>query len=267
MRIRILGCSGGIGSQCGSSSYLLDDTILIDAGTGLSALTTDEMRRIRHVFLTHSHLDHLAALPLLVDTIFEDLKEPLVVHAQEATIEAMSEHLLNWTIWPDFAELPNKHSPVMVYEPMAPGDVATVDGKTFEMFPGDHVVPSVAFYVSDGERSFCYSGDTTTNDTIWEGLNGKPSLDLLLVECAFPNRLEELCRLAKHYCPSMLAADLAKLNHRPLVGITHLKPGDQETTWRECEEAIEGFEFFRVDCCTEITVGASSIDAAVCRTD
>ena len=248
MRLRILGSSGGIGAHCGSSSYLLDGTILLDAGTGLGAMTREEMCAIRHVFLTHSHLDHIAALPLLVDTIFEELTTPLIVHAQEATIKALRDHLLNWTIWPDFAELPNKHDPVMVYEPMAPGDVVEVDGKTFEMFPGDHVVPSVAYYVTDGERSFCFSGDTTTNDAIWDGLNAKDSLDLLVVECAFPNRLEELCRMAKHYCPSMLAEDLGKLRHRPRVGVTHLKPGGQDVTWLECVTAIEGFELFRVDC-------------------
>lgn len=254
MQLRILGCSGGVGSHCGSSSYLLDETILIDAGTGVGSMTRDEMKHIRHVFLTHSHLDHIAALPLLVDTIFEELTTPLVVHAQEVTIQALRDHLLNWTIWPDFAQLPNPDAPVMVYEPMKPGDVVEVDGKTFEMFPGEHVVPSVAYYVRAGNRSFCFSGDTTTNDGIWDGLNAKDSLDLLLVECAFPNRLEELCKLAKHYCPSMLATDLEKLKHRPRLGITHLKPGGEETTWEECEALIHGFDLFRVECQSRLDV-------------
>ena len=70
MRLRVLGCSGGIGPGLRTTSYLLDDTILIDAGTGVGDLTMEEMCGVRHVFLTHSHLDHVAGLPLLIATVF-----------------------------------------------------------------------------------------------------------------------------------------------------------------------------------------------------
>ena len=247
MQLRILGCSGGIGDGLRTTSYLVNDTILVDSGTGVGDLSLPEMRKIRHVFLTHSHLDHIAGLPLLVDTIFQALETPLVVHAQPETIQALKDNVLNWTIWPDFAELPDEHAPVMAYEPMTTAAPVEVDGLTFRMIRVDHTVPAVAIRVADGERSFCYSGDTGTNETLWAGLNEEAGLDVLLMECAFPNENEELARLSKHYWPTQLAKDLKRLRHPARIGITHLKPGGEAETWRQCQAEIEGFDIFKVE--------------------
>ena len=71
MRIRVLGCSGGIGAGSRTTALLVDDDVLIDAGTGIGDLALEDMDSIRHVFLTHSHLDHVAGLPMLADRIFD----------------------------------------------------------------------------------------------------------------------------------------------------------------------------------------------------
>ena len=55
MRIRTLGCSGGIGAGSRTSSLLIDNDVLIDAGTGIGDLSLEDLDSIRHVFLTHSH--------------------------------------------------------------------------------------------------------------------------------------------------------------------------------------------------------------------
>ncbi|HHO60058.1 MAG TPA: 3',5'-cyclic-nucleotide phosphodiesterase, partial [Thiotrichales bacterium] len=62
MKVRVLGCSGGICQSVATTSFLVDDDILIDAGTGVGDLTLAEMAAIRTVFITHSHLDHIAAI-------------------------------------------------------------------------------------------------------------------------------------------------------------------------------------------------------------
>ncbi|MDH5445253.1 MAG: MBL fold metallo-hydrolase, partial [Gammaproteobacteria bacterium] len=107
MELRVLGCSGGIGEQLRTTSLLLNGEILIDAGTGLGDLSLQEMASIGHVFLTHSHLDHLAGLPLLIDSIFDQIKSPLVIHAQPVTLKAVQDHIFNNVIWPDFSVLPS----------------------------------------------------------------------------------------------------------------------------------------------------------------
>ncbi len=246
MRLRALGCSGGIGGDLRTTSLLIDDDILIDGGTGLGELTAEEMRRIRHVFLTHTHLDHIACLPLMIDSLFPHAAKPLVIHAQEQSIEVLKKHIFNWAVWPDFACLPTPEAPVMRYESHRPGEVVQIGGRTLEMIQVNHIVPTVGYRISGDGGVIAYSGDTTSNDTFWDALNAGDRLDMLLVEVAFVERFRELSLRSRHYCPSLLADDLAKLHHRPQIWLTHNKPGEEELILAECRERITDRELRRL---------------------
>lgn len=239
MRVRVLGCSGGIGRDLRTTSLLVDDDLLIDAGTGVGDLTLDEMRRIRHVFVTHSHLDHVLGVPLLVDTLFDSLTEPLVVHGLPATLEALRKYIFNWSIWPDFSVLPSAGNAVMAYAPMQVGLPVDCERRRVSLVPVNHIVPAAAYLVESHGRSFCFSGDTTRTDALWRLLNGRGELDLLIVECGFPNRLQSIAELAKHYTPATLAEDLGKLKLAPKIAITHLKSGNEAETADELRREIE----------------------------
>ncbi|HEY9148876.1 MAG TPA: MBL fold metallo-hydrolase, partial [Gammaproteobacteria bacterium] len=118
MELRVLGCSGGIGGdKRRTTSFLLGEDVLIDAGSGVADLELEQMEKIRHIFLTHSHLDHIHMIPLLLDTVFDRLEQPVVIHGLPQTLKALQTHIFNDIIWPDFATLPNADFPVMVYEP------------------------------------------------------------------------------------------------------------------------------------------------------
>ncbi|HEX2667558.1 MAG TPA: 3',5'-cyclic-nucleotide phosphodiesterase [Gammaproteobacteria bacterium] len=238
MGIRILGCSGGIGAVLRTTSLLLDNETLIDAGTGIGDLTLDEMRRIRHVFFTHSHLDHTCGLPLLVDTIFDTLKMPLTVYGRPETLDAVRKHIFNWVMWPDFGELPAKHSPVLTYKPLNPGDRIEVAGRKLHMVEVDHTVPGAGYIIERDGKVFAFSGDTYTNDTFWAAVNSYPKIDALMVEAAFANSNRKLADMAKHYCPETLAADLKKLKHDCPIYITHLKPGGEDVIFDEIRAAL-----------------------------
>jgi ribonuclease BN (tRNA processing enzyme) len=242
MKLRVLGCSGGVGNELRTTSLLIDDDILIDAGTGVGELTLDEMRRIHHVYLTHSHLDHFSFLPLLVDSIFPSIREPLVIHGQPETLEALQKHVFNWTIWPDFAKLPSEDKPVMRYKTLTPGHIARHGERQLEMIAVNHIVPGVGYRVECPGGVFAFSGDTTTNDNFWDVLNKHDRLDLLLVEAAFANADEDLSRRAGHYTARLLADDLKKLQHRPQIYITHNKPGHESIIMNECRQAISDRE-------------------------
>lgn len=246
MRLRALGCSGGIGGELRTTSLLIDDDVLIDSGTGVGELSVEEMKRIRHVFLTHTHLDHIACLPLMIDSLFPHIGEPLVIHGQEASIEVLKRHIFNWAIWPDFACLPSKEAPVMRYQVHRPGEVVEIGDRGFEMIHVNHIVPTVGYRISSASGVMAFSGDTTTNDTFWDALNAGDRLDLLLVEVAFAERFRELSLQSKHYCPSLLAEDLAKLRHRPQVYLTHNKPGDEDLIFAQCLERIDGRDLKRL---------------------
>jgi len=238
MKLRVLGCSGGVGNELKTTSLLIDDDILIDAGSGVGELTLDEMRKIRHVFLTHSHLDHFAFLPLLVDSIFPSIRDPLIVHGQPVTLEALQTHVFNWTIWPDFAKLPTEDEPVMRYQPLSLGDVIELEERKLEMIAVNHIVPGVGYRMACESGAFAFSGDTTTNDNFWNVLNSHDRLDLLLVEAAFANADLDLSKRSGHYTAELLAADLKKLKHQPDIYITHNKPGHESLIMDECRQAI-----------------------------
>lgn len=119
MKVRVLGCSGAIARDCRTTSFLVNHNILIDAGTGVGDLTLEEMRQIDHVFLTHSHLDHIAALPLMLDAVSSLRSQPVQVHALAATIAALQAHVFNNIVWPDFSCVPSAQSPFLRYVPLA----------------------------------------------------------------------------------------------------------------------------------------------------
>ncbi len=217
---------------------MVDEDILIDAGTGVGDLSLEEMSHIQHIFLTHSHLDHIASLPLLVDTIFDRIQEPLVVHARADTIEALKHHIFNNIIWPDFSRLPSVDKPVMTFNVLSPNEHCELNGRHFEMIPVNHIVPGAGYRVSNGTGVFVFSGDTTSNDTLWQALNTGDRLDVLMVEAAFANKDIDLCRRAGHYCPQLLGEDMRKLKHDPDIYISHTKPGDEQNIFAECQQAM-----------------------------
>jgi len=245
MDLTVLGCSGGVGTDLRTTTLLVDNDILIDAGTGVGDLSLDAMSRIRHIFLTHSHLDHLAGIPLFLDSIFERISEPVVIHAQQATINALRDHIFNNVIWPDFSNLPNSR-PVLQYQVMAAGETIETGSRSIEMITVNHVVPGVGYRVACPTGSFAFSGDTTTNDSFWDALNAHDDLELLIVEAAFANADVKLCNLAGHYCAELLSADIKKLSHRPQIHISHNKPGAEQIIFNECRQAIIGHEIHRL---------------------
>jgi len=214
---------------------LLDHDVLIDAGTGVGDLLVSEMRQIDHIFITHSHMDHVASIPFLVDTVGWMRDAPVTVHAMVETIAILREHLFNWKLWPDFTKIPDPARPVLRFEPIAIGETVDNNGRKITPLPANHVVPAVGFHIDSGRGSLVFTGDTTTNGPLWEEVNRIANLRYLIVETAFSDGERELAAASKHLCPSMLAEELSKLTRPAEIYITHLKPGEIELTMREIE--------------------------------
>lgn len=240
MKLRVLGCSGGIGGNLRTTTFLLDHDILIDAGTGVGDLSLAEMSVIDHIFVTHSHLDHIACIPFMVDSVGFMRKEPLTVHATAEVIQILKEHIFNWKVWPDFSQIPNAEHPCLRYQEIKVGETVRINGRKITPLPANHVVPAVGFHLDSGAASLVFSGDTTTCDMLWEAVNRINNLQYLIVETAFSNGEFDLAVNSKHYCPSLLAKDLLKLKRDPKIFITHLKPGEVELTMQEICECVQG---------------------------
>lgn len=239
MKVRILGCSGGIGGpSLRTTSILVDQDILVDAGTGVADLSIDELARIDHVFLTHSHLDHIACLPLLIDTVGDMREKPLVVHATDATQEILRNHIFNWAVWPDFTEIPDEDAPFLRYESLRVGQTVDLDGRRFTPLPANHTVPAVGYQLDSGNASLVFSGDTGPCPELWRAVNKIDNLKHLIIETAFSNRERQLAKVSLHLCPEMLAEELANLQRETEIFITHLKPGQSESMMKEIQDAV-----------------------------
>jgi cAMP phosphodiesterase len=237
MKIKVLGCSGAIAKDCRTTSFLVDDDLLVDAGTGVGDLTLDEMQRIRHVLITHSHLDHIAALPLMIDAVASRMPEPLVAHALPGTLAALKTHVFNDLIWPDFTQLPKPQRPFLRLEPIDIGQVLELGGKRIEVLPAVHTVPACGFAISSGSESaahWVFSGDTERNPAFWRRVN-QLNVGALVIETAFSNRERELAHISRHLSPEVLADELdhiAQDKHFPIY-ITHTKPSETALIMQE----------------------------------
>jgi len=237
MKLRVLGCSGGIGGRHQrTTSFLLDNDILIDAGTGVADLSLTELSLIDHVFLTHSHMDHIVSIPFMVDAVGGARNKPLTVWAIPETMEILQSHIFNWKIWPDFSRIPTPEKPFMQYRTVQLGQTIEMQRRKLTVLPANHVVPAVGYHLESERGSLVFTGDTTTNDPLWKEVNRIGNLKYLIIETAFCNREKDLAIASKHLCPSMLAEELAKFERTAEIFITHLKPGEVELTMLEIEE-------------------------------
>ena len=237
MKITILGCSGGIGSGRHTTCLMVDHDILIDAGSGITTLSLEQLEAIDHVFVTHAHLDHVLGLPLLLDSVGDRRGKPLTVHALPEVLEVLSAHLFNWHLWPDFRAIPTLDSPWMQFEALPLGASLALGDRHFSPLPANHVVPACGLLVRNAIGSLAFSGDTTRSDALVAALNAVPDLRHLIIETSFENALAGIAEVSMHHWPASLAAELERLTVRPEVWITHLKPGNEAPIMAELNQA------------------------------
>lgn len=241
MRLEILGCSGGVSLDGDTTSFLVDDGLLIDAGTGVSRLNLERCLQIKTVVLTHSHLDHLCHLPFLLNNILGKIAEPLHVYGLEETITALKQNVFNDVIWPDFTKIPTLENPSIVFHAFVEGDVLAVEGKIITVLPAEHTVPAVGFHVAekDNEKAcFAFSGDSAKNQGFWMALNLLTPAEMVIVDNQYLESEKEISRKAKHYYAMSLKEDFSLLNYSTKLYLTHLPPNAREEVFREASQVF-----------------------------
>lgn len=229
MRLKVLGCSGSQLPDSRLPSYLVNEGILLDAGSATAGMPLTEQAKLTDIFISHPHLDHVKDIFFLSDNLVELIfavgRDPVNIHGLPEVLESLHAHLLNGEIWPDFTAIP-QNSPVLALKPMTPGQVVEVDGVEVRAFPVDHGQAAAGFILHDPAEgaSLAYTGDTGVTDAFWNNINDMPfAVDNLLVEVSFPGEMEQLAHLSKHLTPKLLKEELAKLDTRPTVYVTHMK--------------------------------------------
>ena len=240
MKVRVLGCSGAIAKDCRTTSFLIDGDVLIDAGTGVGDLTLDEMSGINQVFLTHSHLDHVAALPLMVDAIASRRTTPIQIHALAGTIAALRAHIFNNVIWPDFSRIPSPEAPFISFHEIRTGQTLELKGKLIEVLPAVHTVPAVGYAITAGTGCWVFTGDTERNPAFWNRVNDL-NVAMLVIETAFSNREKDLAKLSLHLSPVVLANELDFISRdkKYPIYVTHTKPAETALIMAEIQKFDE----------------------------
>ncbi len=246
MKLTILGCGGGIGSGHHTTSFLLDEDVLIDAGSGITSLSLEQLACIDHVFITHSHLDHVLGLPLMLDAVGDRRNKAVVVHALPEVLEILEQHVFNWKIWPDFRRIPDASRPWLKFEPFTLGDSIKLGDRTITSLPVHHTVPACGYRLAGAGGSLVFTGDTTHSDALMNALNEMSDLRDLIIDTSFENELIDVAIASKHHWPESLAQELTHLKARPKIWITHLKPGNEPAIMEELHKCIPDREVMQL---------------------
>jgi ribonuclease BN (tRNA processing enzyme) len=227
VEIRVLGCYGSQLPGFNTTSFLLDGTVLVDAGTVVSVLTVEEQLRIDHVLITHVHLDHVRDLMFLADNINLTARsqKPIEVASTPGIIHAMQEHLFNGVIWPDFSSIPTRNNPIISFEPL-PLEVKREMGRFVVMpFTVSHTIETVGYLIEFDGGSIIFVGDTGPTNRLWEIARAQKDLKAIFIETSFDDSLQDIADRSGHLTPASLDMELKKLGrHGPDIYLFHMKP-------------------------------------------
>jgi ribonuclease BN (tRNA processing enzyme) len=227
MKFHVLGCSGGQVPGHNLSSFLLNDSLLVDAGSTTAVLTLKAQQKIKDILITHMHLDHVMALATLADNLFGKCRAPINVWGIDEVVTGLKESFFNNKLWPDFTRIADDSQRLPVLrlcrlpeeKPLPVGDCIVTTVRV------NHAVPSVAFFIENKRRTLLHVGDTGPTERVWSVAREKKNICAVVIEVSFPDRLQEVADASYHLTPQGLAREIDKLG-RPSVPIlvTHFKP-------------------------------------------
>jgi len=248
MKLRVLGSSGAELPDHNLPAFLIDDSILLDAGTIGLSLDDRQQWLIKHILVTHAHLDHIKGIPFLLDNIIvKNRKHSVTVMSGRDVIRDLRKNVLNDRIWPDFSKIPSEKAPTVKFRTLRPGSAVALNGYSVVCEKVSHSVPAFGYIVTNKKgRSIAYTGDTGPTDRFWKTVE-KYDVRCLIAEVSFPNRMEELAVKAGHLTASLLRKELAKMSTLPQrIYATHTKPQYMKAIEREISRLrIENISILR----------------------
>lgn len=234
--IRILGAYGSKYKDLNSTCLQITDKILIDAGSILKPLR-EKAKDIEHIFLTHSHFDHIADLPFLIDTFFEKRKATLNIYATKQTINILKQHIFNNDIWPDFTKIKLLNQIISLkLHSIDLNKNITIDNIKIKALKNNHLNGSCGYIFTKNKNTFLFTSDTYICNTIIDEINTNKGIKNLIIEVSFPSKDKELAKTTKHLTPELLKIFLKKITRKINVYINHLKPTYKSTIYKEIKE-------------------------------
>ncbi len=234
MRVKLLGSSvQDTARRQYVSSYLINGTVAIDAGClGLYGTPKDQ-EAIRHVFLTHSHADHTASLPIFVENVWTSAPNCPQVYGCPATLSAVQRHIFNDVMWPDFIALSKTNPPFLDLRPLDAEVSVEADGLQVTPVRVNHVVPTFGYVISDGKSAVIFGADSGPTERLWEIARQTPGLRAVFLEACFPNYLTSLAEVSLHMTPEMFGREVAKIPAGVKIVAVHIKVRYREEVIQE----------------------------------
>jgi ribonuclease BN (tRNA processing enzyme) len=234
MKVQLLGSSVQEPAQRQYvTSYLINGTVAIDAGSLGWHGTPQEQEAIRHVFLTHSHTDHTASLPIFVENAWTPSGNCPVVYGNAETLESVQRYIFNDVMWPDFVTLSKVMPPFLRFCPIQTEVPVEADGLQITPVEVNHVVPTVGYLVKDGESAVIIAGDTGPTTRLWEIACQTPGLSGIFLEACFPNSMKRLAEDSLHLTPEMFCREVSKMPAGIKVVAVHIKVRYREQVVQE----------------------------------
>ena len=229
MDFRVLGSFGGDSPECRMTSFLVDGQVAVDAGAITRALTISEQRQVRHVLITHTHMDHTNTLPFLIENSFGSSHQPVSIFCTKRVLAGVRRHLFNNDTWPDFTRIPNHMYPSVKFEEIEieiPFTIDNLPGGPLEVTAVEvnHIVPTTGLLLRQGRSSVIFTSDTGPTSRIWAVANATDDLAAIITEVSFPNRMQDVADVSLHLTPKTLCAELEKLKRDVPVYLYHFKP-------------------------------------------
>lgn len=226
MKIRVLGASGSEMPGYNLPAFLIDNKILMDAGTIGLSLNDNEQWRIKHILLTHAHIDHIKGIPFFLDNlIIKNKRHTVTIISGREVLEDIKRNIFNDRIWPDFTKIPSADEPVLRFLTISPSHPLNIDGYRVFAEKMNHAVTDYGYIIEGRDkRAVAYTGDTGPTDLFWKMVS-LHNVRCLIIETSLPNSMSELASKSGHLSASLLKEELSKLDTTPpLIGISHVKP-------------------------------------------
>jgi ribonuclease BN (tRNA processing enzyme) len=224
VKLKVIGSSGGEFPGHNLPAFLIDDCLLLDAGTISTSLKEMEQLKIRNVLITHAHLDHIKGIPFLADNLIIKKREHSIrVISISEVLKALKKNLLNNSIWPDFTIIKTASKPALLLKAILPGKPFKINSFSVTAYRVNHSVAAVGFIIEDRKgKRILYTGDTGPTNTIWKAAD---NIHCAIIEVSFPNRLKELAIKTGHLTPKIFMKEINKMKSLPkIILITHPKP-------------------------------------------
>lgn len=211
MRIELLPSSIPVTDSQFLVSFVIDDTVAVDAGAIGFLADLDRQRAIRHVFITHEHLDHIASLAIFLENVYEPGPDCVELLAAADVLEFLHGDVFNGRVWPDFFALSSPENAFLrttVLEPMVP---VVRGGLTVTPVPVSHGIETLGLVVDDGRATVVFPSDTGPTERLWRHVAAMPRLEAVFLEASFPSSLGELASLTGHLCTRTFPIEAAKI--------------------------------------------------------